>query len=353
MLDIVWGFFTPLLWPFPHIVSSLRLRGSEPHPILKAVPILDFVGHISALGGSLRSYLIAVFIVYGLYSNDSYPAYGQASTLSLTWMLPIVLRNIIGTWLICGFWDWWLYFGPLKNKFLKYKIIGKYPSMAQMRHDVFYTTLASVCAAAIEILLCYLYATGTSLIARSPTESPILHIVLALTITHWRIPHFWAVHRVMHPWKIDYIPDVGKFLYRYVHSLHHKSYNTTAFSGTNMHPVEATLYYSAALLVIPFGALFGSLHPCIAVGCLVDLAMGAWIGHDGFLFPGGGDYFHSLHHQHFDCNYGSPHVPIDYLVGVFAASKEEVGQIWKKKPSGRNANDTFVQPDSPVNNKVE
>jgi sterol desaturase/sphingolipid hydroxylase (fatty acid hydroxylase superfamily) len=33
-----------------------------------------------------------------------------------------------------------------------------------------------------------------------------------------------------------------------VHSLHHKSYNPTAFSGTNMHPVESTLYYSAALI---------------------------------------------------------------------------------------------------------
>ena len=41
-----------------------------------------------------------------------------------------------------------------------------------------------------------------------------------------------------------------------VHALHHKSYNPTAFSGTNMHPVEATLYYSAALIPVALG-----LHP--------------------------------------------------------------------------------------------
>ena len=62
-----------------------------------------------------------------------------------------------------------------------------------------------------------------------------------------------------------------------MHSLHHKSYNPTAFSGTNMHPVESTLYYSAALIPVAFG-----LHPVHALGVIVDCAMGAWLGHDGF-----------------------------------------------------------------------
>ena len=44
-----------------------------------------------------------------------------------------------------------------------------------------------------------------------------------------------------------------------------------------MHPVEATLYYSAG--IIP--ALLG-LHPALALGCIADCAFGAWLGHDGF-----------------------------------------------------------------------
>lgn len=72
-------------------------------------------------------------------------------------------------------------------------------------------------------------------------------------------------------------PDVGKFVYRHVHSLHHKSYNPTAWSGTSMHPVESTLYYSVAVLP----ALFG-FHPVLALGCIADCAFGAWLGHDGF-----------------------------------------------------------------------
>ena len=67
-------------------------------------------------------------------------------------------------------------------------------------------------------------------------------------------------------------------MYLQVHSLHHKSYNPTAFSGTNMHPVEATLYYSAALIPVSLG-----LHPVHALAVIVDCAMGAWLGHDGFM----------------------------------------------------------------------
>ena len=89
-----------------------------------------------------------------------------------------------------------------------------------------------------------------------------------------------------------------------VHSLHHKSYNPTAFSGTNMHPVEATLYYTAALIPVSLGLppvhALGNVLP-LSISChqytllsavIVDCAMGAWLGHDGFMWPGSGDYFH-------------------------------------------------------------
>jgi hypothetical protein len=41
-------------------------------------------------------------------------------------------------------------------------------------------------------------------------------------------------------------------------------------------------------------------------------------------WPGSGDYFHFLHHAHFDCNYGSPHVPLDWFFGTYAGNKAEV-----------------------------
>ena len=35
-------------------------------------------------------------------------------------------------------------------------------------------------------------------------------------------------------------------------------------------------------------------------------------------------YYHLLHHAHFDCNYGSAHVPLDWLFSTYAGSKAEV-----------------------------
>ena len=66
--------------------------------------------------------------------------------------------------------------------------------------------------------------------------------------------------------------DFGKFLYRHVHSLHHKSYNPTAFSGTSMHPVEAFLYYTAAAIPCLWGG-----HPILAVTAIIDLGIAAWL----------------------------------------------------------------------------
>ena len=43
-----------------------------------------------------------------------YPAFGPGKDFTLDWMLLIVARNLLATWLICGFWDWFLYFSPLQ-----------------------------------------------------------------------------------------------------------------------------------------------------------------------------------------------------------------------------------------------
>jgi len=104
-----------------------------------------------------------------------------------------------------------------------------------------------------------------------------------------------------------------------------------------MHPVEATLYYSAGIMP----ALLG-LHPVLSLGCIADCAFGAWLGHDGFQWPGSGDYFHNLHHRHFDCNYGASHVPMDYWFGTYAAEKADIAKIWNGEKAGEEANETKV-----------
>ena len=72
--------------------------------------------------------------------------------------MTIVTRNLIFTWVMCGVWDWFLYFSPMKEKMHKYKITPKYPSNTQFMHDAKYTTLASLIAAGIEICLSNLWS---------------------------------------------------------------------------------------------------------------------------------------------------------------------------------------------------
>eukprot|EP01084_Bolivina_argentea_P102932 184398_1 len=288
-----------------NIVKETEHGPKPPEPI--AIASLDLFGHFTSFFAAIRSFLIALFVVYVLDDETSYPAFADHISFSLNWMLPIIIRDLIGTVLICGSWDYILYFSPFAHKLKRFKYNKMYPSMQQIKHDIFWTLLASVNAAFIEIILCYAYSNEyLKYDSKSLLDNPIKNTLWIITITHWRVIHFWFIHRMIHPWKINGVPDIGKVLYVWVHSLHHKSINPTAFSGTSMHPIEAFLYYSACFCCLPFGC-----HPTIAIGCIMDCAVGAWLGHDGFQFPGSGDYFHQLHHEHFDCNYGGESVPID------------------------------------------
>lgn len=310
----------PLTWPVGHIISAVTRPQDEKVTPPKATADLDLIGHATSVCAATRSFVMAYMLIYVMYDDGQYPAFGPGKELSLDWMLPILLRNIVGALLICGVWDWFLYFSPLSSKLHKYKINPAYPSGAQMRHDAFYTFTAMFTAAALEIFMCHYWARGVIPFQKNMMDTPISNLLWATTITHWRIPHFWTIHRGMHPWfkrnEKHFLPDIGRFLYKKVHGLHHKSYNPTAFSGTNMHPVESFMYFSAALISVPFGC-----NPAIFLGCIIDCAVGAWLGHDGFQWPGSGDYFHQLHHQHFECNYGAMHVPIDMWLGTFSAGK--------------------------------
>lgn len=338
------AWFMPLTWPFGYVASAV-LRPEDEKPTKNtAHPTLDLVGNITSVVASLRATIMAYLAIYSLYDErNPYPAFGPAMTLDSCWIWPILVRNILSTWIIAGSWDYFLYFSPLKAKLAKYKMNPNYPSAAQFRHDALHCTIASVCGTAIEVLLCFLWANNYASYEPTIMGRPWFHLCLAATITHWRIPHFYAIHRLMHPWKTTLVPDLGKLLYRHVHSLHHKSYNPTAFSGTSMHPVEATLYYSAAFLCLPL-----SPHPVIALACIIDCAVGAWLGHDGFQAPGSGDMFHQLHHTHFDCNYGASHVPMDHWMGTFAGQKSDLKKIWGSGvQAGEEANETTVHLPSP------
>ena len=93
----------------------------------------------------------------------------------------------------------------------------KYPSMQQIRHDALHSTIASVCGTGIEVLLCHGWANGYFHIRhKTMSESPFLYAAMSLLVTHLRIPHFYAIHRVMHPWRVSHSDDLLMSLPLYV-----------------------------------------------------------------------------------------------------------------------------------------
>ena len=104
-----------------------------------------------------------------------------------------------------------------------------------------------------------------------------------------------------------------------------------------MHTVEATAYYSCGLLAVPFGC-----HPAIPLAIMIDAGVGAWLGHGGFDFPGTGNYYHHIHHVAFDANFGTDNVPIDWLMGTFAATEEAAEDLWQNEKVGMKNNPTTL-----------
>jgi len=297
-----------IIWPIGNLIAMLNNYPSKKN-IVKPYPneindiLLPIIGTIPK-----------IILAYLVYSMQYPKLLMKANDWKQDWVLSVLFRNILGTLIICCSWDWLLYLSPLKNIFYPYKFNVEYPPTSQLLHDMFWTLSSSFWASVLECLALHWWAIGVMPYCNEFwNKNPFYNLFAVIFVSFWRISHFQLIHRAMHPWRTKIVPDVGKALYLNVHALHHKSYNPTTFSGTSMHPVEGFLYYTASF--IPW--FFGPAHPFVFLVCHFDLAIGAWLGHDGFQFPGMGNYFHYLHHAHFEINYGDTLIPWDWLFNTF------------------------------------
>jgi hypothetical protein len=67
----------------------------------------------------------------------------------------IVLRDLALMIVIAFGWDYILYFSPLKERLVPYKLNPDYPNWEQTRRDAFWTTSATLLASAQEVLTTY------------------------------------------------------------------------------------------------------------------------------------------------------------------------------------------------------
>ena len=99
------------------------------------------------------------------------------------------MRDLVGTALIAGAWDWFLYFSPWKHKLRKFKFNQDYPSNRQVFHDIVWTFSASTTAALVEIACCWCWSNGYfSFGDRALLAYPLWNALWIAGITHWRVP---------------------------------------------------------------------------------------------------------------------------------------------------------------------
>ena len=255
----------------------------------------------------------------------------RAATLEWDWIAFVVVRNILMYWITFGGTHHLLYVSATKDELVKkgLKFNPKFPGedngsggwapltttfammltgrgkelhgMAQHSHDCFMTHCSCLISAGLEVGFLHGWASGRLPLLSDAEFFTPYSILLMISLPFFRNAHFYATHRMMH----------CKFLYKHVHSLHHRSTNTGPWSGLSMHPVESFTWLSTVLLHAvcashPVHFYYNKLHADIS----------PIPGHHGYNAYKG-QSFHWLHHRYFECNYGSELVPFDHMFGTY------------------------------------
>ena len=162
-------------------------------------------------------------------------------------------------------------------------------------------------------------------------SNPIQFFLWIVCLPLIRGTHFYFIHRLLH------IP----FLYKHVHSTHHRNVNTGPWSGISMHPVENIIYQSSPLihLFIPTDPIIFTLH-------LIVVTLNPAFTHSGFeqiknkktKILDSADFHHQLHHRYFDCNYGNMDVPLDIWFGTHHDGSEKATKEMRLKIKGVASN---------------
>jgi len=333
------------MWPLNNAIATIALRSEKP---AAARPLAVSDGADKPSWGPLTpagikgmhlgdAFYFAVGLCAWWLTWPDMKAAAQCPALdasfATSWVGLVVLRNVAINGAIYEFWHQ-LLFGALVTESVKMKRYSDQDPYEHGRHilrERFCTLCGFLWSSAYECAIVHLWARGrlpscgaaeqdlrpaqllgggclmedpASLKAAFSRPVWVAWFVLACPlITQFRGVHFFFLHRIMHPWwdrKNGLAQgDVGAFLYRWVHSLHHKSYSPGPWSSLSMHPVEHLLYFSCFLtaLVLP-------THPLHLLLCKYHTDISALAGHDGYGPPGADDVGHYLHHAHFECNYG-------------------------------------------------
>ena len=251
-----------------------------------------------------------------------YPSLGTAKTLAFGWVFQVWLVNLGLMICIAGGLHWFFYVRRGQGKALKFdhREPAKGNSLwnfSNQVHDNMFWSLGSgvLQLTMFQVVIMWLMA-NEYVPTISLASNPILFVAGLVLLPIWSAFHFYWVHRLLH------VP----FIYKHVHSLHHRNVNIGPWSGLSMHPVEHLLYLSSLLIHCVFPS-----HLILVYFHVIYLGPGAAMTHTGYedlLIKDKrklalGTFYHQLHHRYYECNYGNQEMPWDRWFGTFHDGSDE------------------------------
>ena len=251
-----------------------------------------------------------------------YPSLEQAQTFAFGWIFQTWVVNMGLIITVAGGLHWYFYMRKGQGTELKFDRRGQARgnrlwSFSNQVHDNMFWSLGSGVAqlTAFQVVTMWMMANGYA-----PTitfaSNPVWFILALILVPIWSAFHFYWVHRLLH------VP----FLYKRVHSLHHRNVNIGPWSGFSMHPVEHFIYLTTLCIHWVVAS-----HPIHLIFHVIYQGPGAAMTHAGYedlLVKDKrrlalGTFYHQLHHRYYECNYGNQEMPWDRWFGTFHDGSDE------------------------------
>jgi sterol desaturase/sphingolipid hydroxylase (fatty acid hydroxylase superfamily) len=298
------------IWLFP----------PQPRKILAWIPAFFF------------PYNVLFMISAVIYWYAIVPDLSVLQIISWNWALKMLATNMILAFLWYQGWEMPLYISRRQENRFKYN--HKFPNERRSKMFWFRNQTTDNMArsmlvgvpiwTAMQILMLWSYANGYIPLLKF-ADNPLWLLVMVLIVPIIHDFHFYCIHRLIH------LP----ILYKWIHSVHHKSVNPSPWSSLSMHPVEHVLYFATIFwhFILPS-------NPIIAIYQLHFAGFGAVPGHIGFdKIETSKDetfdthaYMHYLHHKYFEVNYGGDGlVPFDRVFGTYHDGSKEADKKMEKK----------------------
>ncbi|MDD9921097.1 MAG: sterol desaturase family protein [Boseongicola sp.] len=268
---------------------------------------------------SERMLMVILAVVLWLVA---YPSLEQAATWSIGWVAQTFFVNLVMMVAVAGGLHWYFYMRQGQGQTLKFDRRGQAKgnrlwNFSNQVHDNMFWSLVSGIPqlTAFQVLTMWLMANGYVPVI-TLAGSPIWFVLWLILLPIWSAFHFYWVHRLLH------VP----FLYRHVHSLHHRNVNIGPWSGISMHPFEHLLYFSTLMVHWVVAS-----HPVHLIFHVIYQGPGAAMTHTGYedlLIKDKrrlalGTFYHQLHHRYYECNYGNQEMPWDRWFGTFHNGTDE------------------------------